>query len=253
MDPSKSRQFIVVYLDEPIPQETPMYKTIQLLARRCKGWEITFAKSEHNLKKLSTVLDLKVQQQGYFCPLKNNIFKAFELTPLNKVRIVIVGQDPYPHLLANGNPMAQGLSFSVDKGVAIPSSLANIFKEIKSEYPEWQHPGHGDLTSWAKQGVLMLNICLTCPPGVPKGHKKEIWEGFISTVLKDIAEVRPNCIYVMWGRDAQSLEQYIGQKSIKLTAPHPSGLSAYRGFFGCNHFLTINQHLIGMGEEPIIW
>lgn len=221
---------------------------------RCPSWKSVFDNSKRELEKIATCLELDQKKNGAFVPLKSNLFKAFELTPLDQVRVVIIGQDPYHQLLTPTQPRAQGLSFSVHPDDEIPSSLKNIYKEISACFPTWIPPTHGDLTSWATQGVLLLNTCLTCLPNQPNSHGKyKLWMPFIVNVLKAIDEVRPNCIYVLWGRDAQQMEKYLGVRAFKLTAAHPSGMSASRGFFGCQHFLKINELLIKFGEPPISW
>jgi uracil-DNA glycosylase len=233
-----------------LSNETPMTEVIDILKHRCLSWINTIDNSSAELDKICKFLDTDV----CFLPDKNDLFRAFELTPLESVRVVIIGQDPYPKILSNGRPRAKGLSFSVDERDIIPSSLKNIFKEIATDYPNWIRPSHGNLTKWAEQGVLMLNVCLTCPPGEPGKHSKYmLWMPFILKILADIDKVRPNCIYVMWGKQSQKIESYLGKKSVKLTAAHPSGLSASRGFYGCGHFKEINDYLLKIGEKEIEW
>lgn len=249
--PGEDKQEAVV---EYVNNEIPFQDAFVQLRTRLGTWKPTFDRSKLELKQIAEALENDVRRVGYPVPDKNDLFRAFELTPLDKVRVVIIGQDPYPQILNTGKPRAKGLSFSVDPTDDIPSSLKNIYKEIKQEYPEWEIPNHGDLTDWAKQGVLMLNVCLTCRPGQPGYHSKyKLWMPFILRALRSIEEVRPNCIYVMWGSEAQKMSQYIGEKSIQLTSPHPSGLSAYRGFIGNGHFKEINSYLTEAGEEPIKW
>jgi uracil-DNA glycosylase len=231
-----------------------MWDVIVRSAARMPSWLPVFQQAQAELKTIAAVLDADVARYGRFYPLKDNLFKAFELTPLDQVRVVIVGQDPYPQLLSNGLPRAQGLSFSISREDVIPSSLQNIYKELAMEFPDWTIPKHGDLTQWAAQGVLMLNVCLTCPQrGAGEHAKYGVWMPFIAKVLAAIKAVRPNCIYVMWGTQAQKLAPKLSEQSIQLMAAHPSGLSASRGFFGCNHFKLINQHLVKAGETPIQW
>jgi uracil-DNA glycosylase len=210
-----------------------------------KSWENVFEDAINELNEVESMLTYHTTTYGYteIYPAKDNIFNAFHLTPLQNVRVVIIGQDPYPQLCDCGeHPRAQGFSFSVAKCDQIPSSLGNIFKEIKTEYPDFVKPSNGDLSEWAKQGVLLLNTSLTVQPGVANSHGI-IWHGFIQRVIKAIDAVNPKCIYVMWGREAQGIEKYLSGSSIKLKAFHPSGLSASRGFFGCGHFKEINRLL----------
>ena len=185
-------------------------------------------------------------------PAPENLFRAFNLTPLPKVKVVILGQDPYQSLI-NGLPVATGLAFSVRKGFPIPSSLQNIYKEIQSTVKGFSSPSHGDLTSWAVQGVLLLNSCLTVREGQAGSHK-EIWHGFIKRAVKAILDQNPTCVFVAWGKNAQKVaKKFVGEKAPVLTAAHPSGLSAHRGFFGCNHFNQINDLLAQSGKSPIDW
>lgn len=221
--------------------------------RKPLGWEEVFENSVNELKDISNILINDVKINGRFLPDMKNLFRAFELTPLKKVKVVIMGQDPYHGCNSDGTPQAQGLSFSVKKNAKIPSSLNNIYKELKDNFPEnFSTPKHGDLTLWALQGVLLLNSCLTVRPHCPGSHK-ELWLGFIKKVINAIIDVNPGCIFVLWGRKAQKIKKIIGERVTILEAAHPSGFSAYRGFFGCGHFKQINQHLIESGQNPINW
>lgn len=164
-----------------------------------------------------------------------------------------MGQDPYHQNDDDSHPTAQGIAFSVRSNAKIPSSLRNIYKEIKDNYPEFVIPQHGDLTEWVKQGVFLLNACLTVTPHKAGSHGK-IWMGFIHRVITAICQVNNECIFVLWGAEAQKHEKLIsGQKSIVLKAAHPSGMSANRGFFGNKHFKIINDKLIEQGKSPINW
>lgn len=238
---------------EYVSNNLSFVESLPLLKNRVGTWKTAFDKARGELQQIASILDDETQKFTHPVPNKNDTFKAFELTPLNEVKVVIIGQDPYPQI-NNGTPMAKGLSFSVDKDVAIPVSLNNIFKEIKMEYPEWNRPDNGDLTKWTKQGVLLLNSCLTCRPGESGSHSKyKLWLPFILKIIKEIEAVNPNCIYVMWGAQAQRMTEYLGDKTIKLEAAHPSGFSASRGFFKCGHFKSINDILIKNQKIPIEW
>lgn len=240
--------------DTCIGDDTCMSEAISLLIPRFPSWMSIFDEAREELKIICKALDNDVTRNGHFLPHKNDLFRALELTPLDKVRVVIIGQDPYHQILDNGQPRARGLSFSVAPTDAIPSSLNNIYKEIANNYPGWVRPTNGDLTPWAKQGVLLLNSCLTVLPGQAGSHSKyKVWLPFILKILNHLGKIRPNCIYVMWGKDAQTIGVYLNDKSHKLVAPHPSGLSASRGFFGCGHFRRINDILESGGESPIQW
>jgi uracil-DNA glycosylase len=232
----------------------PLYQASQVIKHRCPTWMATFDNCDNELRKTGETLDREVALTGvHFVPDKNKLFRAFEVTPLNEVRVVIIGQDPYPQVLASG-ARAQGLSFSVAPTDDIPGSLQNIYKELAKEYQGYTPRNRGDLEHWAKQGVLLLNWCLTCIPGKAGSHAKfPLWASFILQVIKSIAKHRPNCIYVLWGAEAQKLEKHLGDRCVVLKSSHPSGLSCNRGFFGNGHFLKINELLTSMGEAPILW
>lgn len=182
-------------------------------------------------------------------PPPSDVFNAFDLTELDKVKVVILGQDPY-----HGPHQAHGLCFSVLPQVKTPPSLVNIYKELASDIATFTIPKHGFLQSWAKQGVLMLNTVLTVEQGQAHSHAKIGWEQFTDTVIRQMSEHRQGIIFLLWGSHAQKKGQLIDKhKHIILTAPHPSPLSAHRGFFGCRHFSKTNQLLIEQGSEPICW
>lgn len=181
-------------------------------------------------------------------PPGEHIFKAFNTTPFNKVKVVILGQDPY-----HGIGQAHGLSFSVNAGVPFPPSLVNIFKEIQADlgYPR---PASGDLNAWARQGVLLLNTVLTVRENTPESHKNKGWEQFTDCVIQQISNNREKVVFILWGNNAKAKMQLIdGTKHLVLTAAHPSPLSASRGFFGCRHFSKVNEYLQQNGMEAIDW
>ena len=176
------------------------------------------------------------------------IFNAFNLTPFNKVKVVILGQDPY-----HGAGQAHGLCFSVPKGIAQPPSLVNIFKEIKDDLGI-APPNHGNLEHWAKQGVLLLNAFLTVRANEPASHSKIGWEHFTNAVIKKLSEEKDGLIFLLWGRFAQNKESLIDDfKHHILKAAHPSPFSVHNGFYGCKHFSKTNQILENKGLEPIDW
>jgi uracil-DNA glycosylase len=216
------------------------------------GWVDLFRSAEPELADIQAILADQENIYGIYFPLKQHIFRAFDMCPLNHVEVVIIGQDPYHSTDYNGFPTAQGMSFSVSKNSPIPSSLGNIFKELARSVPGWKVPTNGDLSNWAKQGVLLLNTCLTVRQGKPKAHG-DIWMGFISKVIQAISEVNPKCIYVLWGRPAERIERHLTGKNIVLKAPHPSGYSAHKGFIGCNHFMEVNKVLAEHGKSQIDW
>lgn len=176
------------------------------------------------------------------------IFNAFNLTPFDKVKVVILGQDPY-----HGPGQAHGLSFSVPKGIAQPPSLVNIFKEIKDDLGI-APPNHGNLEHWAKQGILLLNAFLTVRANEPASHSKIGWEHFTNAVIKKLSEEKDGLIFLLWGKFAQNKESLIDDfKHHILKAAHPSPFSVHYGFYGCKHFSKTNQILENKGLEPIDW
>lgn len=217
-----------------------------------KGWLDVFRAAISEIRRISRDLDQDVREHGHFFPLRKNLFKAFDICPLDAVKVVIIGQDPYHSTDHNGYPDAMGMSFSVGRENRIPSSLQNIYKEVGRSIPDWRRPNHGDLTDWSKQGVLMMNTCLTVRPHKAKSHGG-LWMGFISKVITAIGEKNPQCIYVLWGKEAEKVTSQLSNKNIILATSHPSGFSAHRGFVGCDHFVKINQELQKQGRRPIDW
>jgi uracil-DNA glycosylase len=176
------------------------------------------------------------------------IFNAFNLTPFEQVKVVIIGQDPY-----HGFGQANGFSFSVPKGVKTPPSLQNIYKEIEQDLG-YITPPHGNLETWAKQGVLLLNAVLTVNAGEPASHKAAGWENFTNAVIYHLSEKRNNLVFLLWGRFAQEKELLIdNSKHLILKAAHPSPFSAYQGFMGCKHFSKTNTYLQQHKIAPIDW
>jgi len=181
-------------------------------------------------------------------PHPKNIFRAFDLCPLDEVKVVILGQVPY-----HGPGQAHGLCFSVDDGIRIPPSLVNIYKEIQDETGK-PMPSSGNLESWAKQGVLLLNATLTVVASRAGSHQRKGWEEFTDTVIRLISENKEHVVFLLWGAYAQSKASLIDpMKHLVLTAPHPSPLSAHRGFFGCGHFRKTNDYLKANGLAEIDW
>lgn len=177
------------------------------------------------------------------------IFNAFDQTPFDKVKVVLIGQDPY-----HGPGQAMGLSFSVPKGVKIPPSLQNIFKEIQSDLGIQMPLNYGDLTTWAKQGVLLLNAALTVRANEPMSHAKIGWMDFTDAVIKKISDHKSNVIFLLWGRFAQEKQVLIDEtKHFVLKAAHPSPFSVEKGFYGCRHFSKVNELLTKNGIDPIDW
>ena len=181
-------------------------------------------------------------------PAGKNIFAAFDASPYDKTKVIIVGQDPY-----HGAGQANGLAFSVNPGIKMPPSLINIFKEVSSDIGT-PLPENGDLSRWAQQGVLLLNSSLTVMEGMPKSHSGIGWEKFTDAVIKKLSEDKENLVFILWGADAIRKGEGIDrQKHLVLTSPHPSPLSASRGFFNNHHFSKTNDYLAAHGKEPIKW
>jgi uracil-DNA glycosylase len=181
-------------------------------------------------------------------PPASLIFNSFELCPLEKVRVVIIGQDPY-----HGDGQAHGLCFSVNEGVAIPPSLLNIFKEIERDFG-LPFPRSGNLTRWAEQGVLLLNATLTVEAHKAGSHQGKGWETFTDSVIRQVSERLNHVVFLLWGSYAQKKAILIdSNRHLILTSVHPSPLSAYRGFIGNNHFSLANQYLIDTGNKKINW
>ena len=176
------------------------------------------------------------------------VFRALELTALPAVRVVVLGQDPY-----HGEGQAHGLSFSVPKGIKIPPSLRNIYRELADDLDV--HPArHGCLEAWAKQGVLLLNAVLTVRAGQANSHRNKGWEAFTDGVLEAVNAQHRSVVFVLWGTHAQKKKVLVDTSNhLILTAPHPSPLSAHQGFFGSRPFSKINEHLVAQGGAPIRW
>ncbi|PKN02727.1 uracil-DNA glycosylase [Candidatus Dojkabacteria bacterium HGW-Dojkabacteria-1] len=181
-------------------------------------------------------------------PSKELIFRALELTPFENIKVVILGQDPY-----HGEGEANGLAFSVNKGIKLPPSLRNIYKELESDLGI-KTPNHGDLTSWASQGVLLLNSVLTVEKDRPASHRNIGWEEYTDSIIREISEKKENIVFILWGKYAQSKKDLIDvRKHLVISSPHPSPFSANRGFFGSKPFSTTNTYLKSKGKKEIDW
>ena len=182
-------------------------------------------------------------------PEEEDTFRALELTPLRKVNVLLLGQDPYP-----GPNQAHGLCFSVKPGVAVPASLRNIFKELKSDIPGFRVPNNGYLASWAEQGILMLNTVLTVRAGRIGSHRGKGWETFTDAVIERVNKKKDTVVFVLWGRDAQSKAAKIDESHHRIIrGAHPSPLSARNGFFGTRPFSAVNRALKKAGKPEIDW
>ncbi|BAK71659.1 uracil-DNA glycosylase [Aliarcobacter butzleri] len=198
--------------------------------------------------KLKEEIDKRYENSIVF-PEKQNIFKAFSLTPIDNLKVVILGQDPY-----HGFGQAQGLSFSTPNNIKNPPSMVNILKEINDDLGKKSVCEDGDLTPWAKQGIMLLNTILTVEQGLAKSHHNLGWEIFTDNIIKYISDNKENVIFLLWGSPAISKTKLIDKnKHFILTAPHPSPLSVYRGFYGCKHFSKTNEILKKLNKEEIIW
>jgi uracil-DNA glycosylase len=213
-----------------------------------KGWENVFEEAWDELVVIAKLLD---EKSPVFYPKIPDLFRAFELTKLKEVRVVLVGQDPYHSVNSKGVCISHGLAFSVREGEPVPPSLQNIYKEIKNGDPNFIIPSHGNLELWAKrEGVLLLNTCLTVVPGKPDSHAKYgIWLPFITKVLNAIAKANPKCIYLLFGRKSQEIKKFIDDKAIILETSHPSPMGVNKGFAGSKIFAKVNQFL----KVPINW
>lgn len=204
--------------------------------------------ARHEMQNLSEFLRAELRAGKTIYPPPKKIFAALDTTPFDQVKAVIIGQDPY-----HGPGQAHGLCFSVMPGVAIPPSLDNMLKEIESDIGI-PRPEHGCLISWARQGVLLLNSVLTVERGKPESHKGKGWEGFTDAVVDHLNRERENLVFLLWGSYAQAKGKLVdGRRHLVLKAPHPSPLSAHRGFFGCGHFSKVNKWLQDHDLAPIDW
>ena len=225
-------------------------KSNALVAINSPTWKEVLAteRQEDYFKQITHFIERERAAGKTIYPANNEVFNALSLTPLSDVRVVILGQDPY-----HGAGQAHGLAFSVKPGIAFPPSLQNIFKELKSDLGI-EAPKHGCLSDWAAQGVLLLNASLTVENGKPLSHSQVGWERFTDTVIRKVNENRSDIIFMLWGSFAQKKAVLIdSQKHHILTAPHPSPLSAHRGFMGCRHFSKANQILEIQGQRAIDW
>jgi len=204
--------------------------------------------SKEYMKQLRQFLAESKSKAKIIYPPGDEIFNAFNLTPFDKVRVVIIGQDPY-----HGPGQAHGLCFSVQAGVRLPPSLQNIYKEINQELG-LEFGSNGCLTSWAEQGVLLLNSVLTVEKGHAGSHQGKGWEQFTDRVIEIINEEHESCVFLLWGSYAQHKGQIIDRnRHLVLESPHPSPFSAHRGFLGNGHFKRVNEYLQSKGKTPIDW
>lgn len=198
-------------------------------------------------QKLTSFVEDAYQKETVF-PVSENIFKAFSLCAYDDVKVVILGQDPY-----HGAHQAVGLSFSVPEGERLPPSLRNIYKELKSDIGQ-DRGTNGNLEDWAKEGVLLLNATLTVSEGKPGSHQGQGWETFSDAIIKHLSNQKENLVFILWGKYAEAKVGLIDKnKHLIITSPHPSPLSAHRGFFGSKPFSQTNDYLKQKGLKPIAW
>ena len=218
------------------------------------GWNLFFTAEQTNNYWRMLSFFIESERAAYeIYPPPIEVFAAFFATPLQNVKVVIVGQDPY-----HQPGQAHGLSFSVNSNVALPPSLRNIFTELQSDVnvDRSQYPANGNLMSWAEQGVLLLNTTCTVRRGEAASHIGKGWEEFTTAALRLVAETHEHVVFILWGKHAQSLKAHLesnGHHHTFIESPHPSPLSAYRGFFGSRPFSRANEALIQNGQVPISW
>ncbi|MBE7089532.1 MAG: uracil-DNA glycosylase [Clostridiales bacterium] len=214
------------------------------------GWDNLLADefAKESYQTLRKFLKTEYSERTIY-PSMYNIFNALKLTPFEDVKVVILGQDPY-----HNEGQAMGLSFSVPQGIELPPSLKNIFKEITAETGDKMPLDFGDLTSWAKQGVLLLNAVLTVRAHNANSHKGKGWEQVTDGIIKKISDNKEGVVFLLWGGNARSKASLIDKKKhLVLECAHPSPLSAYNGFFGCGHFVKTNEYLKNKGKQQIDW
>lgn len=200
------------------------------------------------MQNLKAFLQAEKEAGRVIYPKGPEIFNAMNTTPFDAVKVVIIGQDPY-----HGPDQAHGLAFSVRRGIPVPPSLMNIYKEIEATFGA-KMPRHGDLTGWARQGVLLLNATLTVQQANAGSHQKRGWEEFTDAIIRAVNERHEHTVFMLWGAYAQKKGAFIDRKKhLVLQAPHPSPLSAHRGFLGCGHFKKANDYLVSRGRAPIDW
>ena len=208
---------------------------------------LTEEKNKDYFDSLLSFLNSRVDCEIF--PPRGTWFKAFEYSSFSSTRVVILGQDPY-----HGEGQAEGLSFSVPRGISIPPSLKNIYRELNQDDVDFTNPGHGHLENWAKQGVLLLNSVLTVEKNSPASHANQGWEVFTDQVITLLNDNKENLVFILWGAHANKKSVLIdSNKHLILSAAHPSPFSAYKGFFGCKHFSKTNSYLKASNQELIDW
>ena len=215
------------------------------------NWQsiLTAEKQKPYFQQILSFLEYERSQGKTIFPAEEDIFNAFELTKFESIKVVILGQDPY-----HNHHQAHGLAFSVQSGVAIPPSLRNMYKELKASIEGFEVPTYGNLESWASQGVFLLNTTLTVEAHQANSHKDIGWETFTDMLIQQISENKENVVFMLWGAHARKKKSLIdATKHLILESSHPSPLSAYRGFLGCNHFVLVNEYLKKVDIKIVDW
>ena len=208
---------------------------------------LSVEKEKEYFRNLYTFLNNRSTFDIY--PPRGSWFKAFEYSSFTSSRVIILGQDPY-----HGEGQAEGLSFSVPKGITIPPSLRNIYKELNSDEVDFSQPEHGNLVSWAQQGVLLLNSVLTVEKNSPAAHANHGWEIFTDQVIRILNDNKQHLVFILWGAYANKKSELIdSDRHLILSSAHPSPFSAHKGFFGCKHFSQANEYLLSTKQQPISW
>ena len=208
---------------------------------------LSVEKEKEYFRNLYTFLNNRSTFDIY--PQRGSWFKAFEYSSFISTRVIILGQDPY-----HGEGQAEGLSFSVPKGITIPPSLRNIYKELNSDEVDFSQPEHGNLVSWAQQGVLLLNSVLTVEKNSPAAHANHGWEIFTDQVIRILNDNKQHLVFILWGAYANKKSGLIdSDRHLILSSAHPSPFSAHKGFFGCKHFSQANEYLLSTKQQPISW
>ncbi len=248
MDESKTMNPKLILVTEPVDSSWSLVRIAR--ERPPTGWKDFFRRKDVLIEL--EAIDRRLHSLGAYFPEKKNIFKAFELTPLNSIKVVILAQDPY-HATSkiDGKCIATGLAFDVGPFNKIPSSLNNMFKELSSDLGI-DKPLCGDLRSWAVQGTFLYNMCSTVKPHIAKSHGS-IWRGFSLKVIHTILDVNPNVPFVLLGKEAQSIRSDVRNRFFSIETSHPSGLSVARGFAGSKIYSQIDTYLEANGVDPIDW
>jgi len=215
------------------------------------SWSTLLKNEQQQSYYLDTLAHVKRRRdQGFkIYPAENQIFNAFQTPAFDDIKVVILGQDPY-----HGPEQAHGFCFSVERSMKIPPSLRNIYKELSTDIESFKTPTHGNLQYWAEQGVMLLNTVLTVEEGIAHSHKHLGWEIFTDKVIDIINQEKDGVVFILWGAHAQKKGKNIDKnKHLVLNGPHPSPLSAHRGFFGCQHFSQTNSYLTTQSNTPIDW